>query len=266
MLVLKDTEKLNSMFAGLLTDFRRVQVSRFPIEVVAKHENYMVFTDSRFPTSSPDVNKILGSVYSDDKGRVVVESRLIQNDKYSSTNSDYRTRKTSDVKKVLKYMREYIKPYTALEIASKTLGSAERAFNARRDELGWEVNRHRIQPMDIHEELLNMKMLGYVPKNPAVLAVMNEGMERIEEYKRIRNTDFPKVHVYIAPDESVTVAVMAKHVNMELGATTFESLAASPTYVQQHVGMLRMVDKDTHVPDVGYKSSDTEFWLEGFSQ
>jgi hypothetical protein len=95
---------------------------------------------------------------------------------------------------------------------------------------------------------------------------MNEGMERIEEYKRIKDTNFPKVHVYIAPDESVTVAVMAKHVNMELGATTFESLAASPTYVQQHVGMLRMVDKDTHVPDVGYKSSDTEFWLEGFSQ
>ena len=48
MLVLKNTENLNSMFAELLADFRRTQVSRFPVEVMVKRENYMVFTDSRF--------------------------------------------------------------------------------------------------------------------------------------------------------------------------------------------------------------------------
>jgi len=26
------------------------------------------------------------------------------------------------------------------------------------------------------------------------------------------------------------------------------------------------MDRDEHVPDVGYKSSDIEFWIEGFSQ
>jgi hypothetical protein len=51
-----------------------------------------------------------------------------------------------------------------------------------------------------------------------------------------------------------------------MGATTYETLAAAPTFIQQQVGMLKMMDKNTHVPDVGYKSSDTEFWIEGFSQ
>jgi len=64
---------------------------------------------------------------------------------------------------------------------------------------------------------------------------------------------------------SVTVSVLAKYVNMEMGTTTFESLESAPTLIQQHVGMLKMMDKDTHVPNVGYKSSDSEFWIEGIS-
>jgi hypothetical protein len=57
-----------------------------------------------------------------------------------------------------------------------------------------------------------------------------------------------------------------KHSNLETGAYTHDSLAAAPAFIQQQVGLLKMMDKNTHVPDVGYKSSDTEFWIEGFSQ
>jgi hypothetical protein len=74
MLVLRGTEKLNTTFAELLTNFRRTQVSRFPVEVLVKHENYMVFIDSRFPIAHHETNsvqKILGSVWTDDKGRLL---------------------------------------------------------------------------------------------------------------------------------------------------------------------------------------------------
>lgn len=270
MLVLKGTERLNSMFAEILTNFRRTQVSRFPVEVIVKHENSMVFIDSRFPIAHHEmtnVQKILGSVWTDDKGRVVVESRLIQNDKYAVHNSDYRTRKTQDPRKALKYIKEYIKPYTSHEIANRTISNAEYAFNSHRDKVGWKAREYRLQDIEVlHAELMHMKTMGYEPKTDAVRKLMTEGFEHIEHAMRMKDTEFPKVHVHIAPDESVTVAVLAKHSNLEMGAYTHETLAAAPTFIQQQVGLLKMMDKNTHVPDVGYKSSDTEFWIEGFSQ
>jgi hypothetical protein len=113
---------------------------------------------------------------------------------------------------------------------------------------------------------MHMKMLGYEPKTNAVKELMHEGFPALEKFMKTKDTEFPRVHVYIAPDESVTVAVLMKQSNLEMGATTHETLAAAPAFIQQQVGLLKMMDKNTHVPDVGYKSSDTEFWIEGFSQ
>jgi hypothetical protein len=270
MLVLRGTEKLNTMFAELLTNFRRTQVSRFPIEVLIKHENSMVFVDSRFPVAHHEmsnVQKILGSVWSDDKGRVVVESRLIQNEKYNMHNTEYHTRKTQDPRKALKYMKEYLKPYTAQEIANRTMQSAKQAFSEHKDKVLWKARDYKLTDMDVlYEEVMHMKMLGYEPKTNAVKKLIDEGFPALEQYMKTKDTEFPRVHVHIAPDESVTIAVLAKQSNLEMGAYTHDSLAAAPTFIQQQVGLLKMMDKNTHVPDVGYKSSDTEFWIEGFSQ
>jgi hypothetical protein len=269
MLVLRGTEKLNTMFAELLTNFRRTQVSRFPVEVVANHENSMVFIDSRFPIAHHEmsnVHKILGSVYSDGD-KIVIESRLIKNEKYNMHNTEFRTRKTQDVRKVLKYMKEYLKPYTAQEIAHRTLNGAKEAFNEHREKAMWKARHYKLDNMDVlYEEVMHMKMLGYEPKTDAVKKLIDEGFPALEQYMKTKDTEFPRVHVHIAPDESVTIAVLAKQSNLEMGAYTHDSLAAAPTFIQQQVGLLKMMDKNTHVPDVGYKSSDTEFWIEGFSQ
>lgn len=269
MLVLKNTEKLNPTFQQLLADFRRGQVSRFPVEVLGKHDDYMVFTDSRFPISfeeTGNVNKILGAVYmSDDK--LVVESRLIQNDKYNMHNSDYHTRKTQDPRKVLKYMKEYIKPYTAHEIANRTLSVAQQAFDNHKDKVVWKARDYRLVDMDaIHAELIHMKAVGYEPKTETLQRIMSEGFDHIEHSMRMKDKDFPRVHVYVAPDETVNVAVLSPKSGLEVGVSSYESLAAAPTFIQQHVGILKIMEDRSHVPDIGYKASNCEFWIEGFSQ
>lgn len=270
MLVLKNTENLNSMFAELLADFRRTQVSRFPVEVMVKHENYMVFTDSRFPVKYEElgnVNKILGSVYASDDNKIVVESRLIKNDKYASHNNDYHTRKTQDIRKVLKYMKEYIKPYTAHEIANRTIGVAKEAFSEYKSNTTWDARKYELDDvMDLYEEALHMKTLGYEPKTEAFRKLLGEGFEIVEKAARIEDKEFPKVHVYVAPDETVTVSVLENKSKLPIGVDSYESLAAAPTLIQQHVGILKIMEDRSHVPDIGYKASATEFWIEGFSQ
>jgi hypothetical protein len=269
MLVLNDVEKLSPRYVQLLADFRRTQISRFPVEVRVINSEFIAFVDSRFPVSpnaSAGVRNSIGSVYSDGD-KIVIESRLIQNEKYNMHNTDYHTRKTQDMRKVLKYMKEYLKPYTAQEIAHRTLNGAKEAFNDHKQKAMWKARHYKLDDMDVlYEEVMHMKMLGYEPKTDAVKKLIDEGFPALEQYMKTKDTEFPRVHVHIAPDESVTIAVLAKQSNLEMGAYTHDSLAAAPTFIQQQVGLLKMMDKNTHVPDVGYKSSDTEFWIEGFSQ
>jgi hypothetical protein len=270
MLVLNDVEKLSPRYVQLLADFRRTQISRFPVEVRVINAEFVAFVDSRFPVSpnaSAGVRNSIGSVYSDDKGRVVVESRLIQNEKFNLHNSDYHTRKTQDPRKALKYMKEYIKPYTSHEIANRTKGVAEQAFTDHRDKVVWKARDYRLQDIEVlHAEILHMKTMGYEPKTDAVRKMMTEGFEHIEHAMRMKDAEFPRVHVYLAPDDTVNVAVLSPKSGLEVGVMSYDSLAAAPTFIQQHVGMLRIMDDRSHVPDVGYKASATEFWIEGFSQ
>jgi hypothetical protein len=164
-------------------------------------------------------------------------------------------------------MKDYLKPYTAQEVASRTLSNAKEAFNTHKEKAMWKARGYKLDDLEVlYEEVMHMKMLGYEPKTNAVKELMHEGFPALEKFMKTKDTEFPRVHVYIAPDESVTVAVLMKQSNLEMGATTHETLAAAPAFIQQQVGLLKMMDKNTHVPDVGYKSSDTEFWIEGFSQ
>lgn len=269
MLVLSENmNRLNETLHKLVLDYRKVQISRYPVEVYVVGEDFVAFVDSRFPvpkgTTLGDRNS-LGAVYFNGKDEWVVSSRLIQNYKYSMHNSDYCTRKSKDLRKIFKYMKEYLKPYSAQEIAHRSMGSARNAFDDHKQKKMWKIREYALNQQNFYEELLHMQTVGYVPKTEGLRKALTEGLPVMQEAKELDKKDFTKLHVYIAPDESVTVSVLAKYVNMEMGTTTFESLAASPTLIQQHVGMLKMMDKDAHVPNVGYKASDTEFWIEGIS-
>jgi len=239
------------------------------VNVSVVNSNFVTFIDSRFPVpASVGLNdrNSLGSVYRNSEDDVwVVSSRLIQNEKYSIHNTDYRTKKSKDLRKIFKYMKEYLKPYSAQEIAHRSMREAKNAYDGYKSKKMWQVRDYALNQQNFYEELLHMQTVGYVPKTEGLRKALTEGLPVMQEAKELDSKDFTKLHVYIAPDETVTVSVLAKYVNMEMGTTTFESLAVAPTLIQQHVGMLKMMDKDTHVPNVGYKSSDSEFWIEGIS-
>ena len=248
---------------SLLTDFRRVQVSRFPIEVKASanDSNVIAFIDSRFPSDTVHFKRALAVLRTngvDDKGRksFVLQCRLIKNEKYSEFNDDYRSRETTDIKKMGKFLRDYVKPYSPQEIS-------DMGGNIRDDYYEWQqdaVTKFRrvvcqVSEVDIAEEVAYLKSVGVQFRSEKFVEIATTGLELLEERNRRKNSGIVHVHVYMHPDDSVSVTIAD-------GKTySYESLDNVPETVRQQVAMLMMVDMNQYVPEVGKRTKDKMFWI-----
>lgn len=255
----------------MLTEFRRVQVSRFPIEVVTNESvdfRRIRFVDSRFPSEGwhRDKNLAVLEFYErDDKGRIIYKlaSRLIQNEKYAAYNDDHFTKSTTDPKKMFKYLREYVKPYTALEVATRTRMTAKDAHQTWADE-AWHKFRSitsGIGSSDIAKEVMYLKSIGVEFHTEKFRKVAEEGVEAFAEHRRRQNTPFSDVHVFFNPDESVMVSCMTEGA-LDAGTSTYERFDEVPPAIQQQVAMLRLMDAKTFIPEVGMRMTDREFWVQ----
>ena len=264
MLNIINPEEIDKELLPLIMDFRRTQVSRFPITVSGRSHggSLVVFEDSRFPSKTTKVHNIVGTLRHaglDKKNKVVYEirSRLINNEKYASHNDDYYSKTTNDPKKIAKFMKDYFKPFTALEVAHRSIGKFELHHESWKDELRWKL-RDIINPT--HEELLNEVMhlhtMGVEFKSDRFRKIITDGIPMYEEQKRRQAV---RVHgnacnVFVNPDESVQVT------SNEV-SEIYQSMLEAPEYVQQQVAMLRLVESDTYIPEVGMKLGENTYWV-----
>lgn len=248
---------------SLLADFRRVQVSRFPIEVkaAASDSNVIAFVDSRFPTNTVHFKRNLAVLRTngvDDKGRksFVLQSRLISNEKYSEFNDDYRSRETTDIKKMAKFLREYVKPYSPQEI-SEMGGNISSDYYDWQQEAAQQFRRvaGQVTTVDIAEEIAYLKSVGVQFRSDKFREIATTGLELFDEMKRRKESGIVHAHVYIHPDDSVSVSVT------EGRTYAFETLDSVPEVVRQQVAMLMMVDMNQYVPEVGKRTKDKMFWV-----
>ena len=253
-------------YKQLLAEFRRGQVSRFPIEVIANGEGKLIgFVDSRFPTDRFNVERMVAMVYIKEDGEnptFTIESRLIKNDKYSTHNSDYHTKSTKDLKKMLKFMREYIKPFSGQEIAQKTYRSVEQDFDTWRSK-PWRNVRMAMQeldPLDYVAEFEALALMGIEPQTKKFREAMTTVIPESKENKRRTDMKFDAVHIHINPDNSICLTIMKGD---NRGSKIVETVDECPQYIQQALAMLKMVDDNTHIPEVGKRNNDKDFWVEG---
>jgi hypothetical protein len=270
MLNLKLNDKVSPTIVSILTEFRRSQVSRFPIEVEA-HENdacKVRFVDSRFPNNSWRLHNVLAKldiVDYDKHNKPVfqITCRLINNEKYVSYNELYNTKETSDPKKLLKLLKDYVKPYSAQEIAHKSYEAIDLKFSAwthEPSELFQECTRG-LTRSDIAEEVIRLKMAGVQFHTEKFQRVAEEGLEHYYESKRRASIKSCKTHVLVQPDSSVVITTLPNGA-VETGNATYENMETVPVAIQQAVAMLRMVEANTFVPETGMKVSDNRFWVE----
>jgi hypothetical protein len=268
MLVLKDEVDF-PQFKHLVNEFRRVQVSRFPIEVVVSNEGMMIgFVDSRFPTDRFNVSNMLAMLYVEsveEKPTITIESRLINNEKFARHNDKFRTRSTHDLKKMFKYMKEYIKPFSGQEVAQKSLRTIDNEFDSWQNKAEWALREtlHHISNEEWMEGIVKLQALGIEPPTEKFAELAKTAIPKYEEHKRRQAMEKPNYHVAINPDDSVVITIMRGD---DKGSSIKESLDACPLFIQQNVGMLKMVNDNERIPEVGTKVNATQFWIEGKPQ
>lgn len=261
MLNIINPEEINPIFTQLIADFRRTQVSRFPINVTARNNGALVlFEDSRFPAKNTKVEFIVGTLRDagldkNSKQTYEVRSRLINNEKFAAHNDDYYSRTTNDPKKVSKFLKDYFKPFTPTEIARLTVRRFEGHDDEWRDEFRWKLRDVvAIEPSELFAEVQHLVSLGVEFQSDKFKRIVSDGMPMFTEHMRRKNESCKATHVFINPDDSTQVTFGDFNY-------TYQSMGEMPEVMQQQVAMLRMVEADTYIAEVGMKISANTYWV-----
>ena len=261
MLNIINPEEMNPIFTQLIADFRRTQVSRFPINVTPRNNGALiVFEDSRFPAKNTKVENIVGTLRDagldkNNKQTYEVRSRLINNEKYASHNDDYFSRTTNDPKKVSKFLKDYFKPFTPTEIAKLTARKFENNHDEWADELRYKLRDVvAIEPNELFAEVQHLQALGVEFNSDKFKRIASEGMPMFTEHMRRKSGTHKPTHIFINPDDSVQ-ATYGESTNIH------QSIEELPEAVQQQVAMLRMVEANTYIAEVGMKISANTYWI-----
>ena len=267
MLNIGDMTNAPEALTSLLKEFRRVQVSRFPIDVVYRYNSSaLAFVDSRFPTESASYLKVAGLLTwrVDDEGKNVYEvtSRLIANSKFNPGKVEHHTKTTNDAKKALKFMRDYIKPFSHVEVADQSRPYIETSFLEQKSEVRrtfYDVCQIGVEALI--QEVIRLKAIGVKPQTEKFENLYSEGIDKYEQYLESKKKKFYQAHVFINPDDSISVSIFDDGSKGE--PTTYESFAEAPDWLQQGVTMLRMTEESKkRIAGLGTKWSDRVFWLE----
>lgn len=166
-------------------------------------------------------------------------------------------------------MRDYVKPFSAKEIANASIDEHQRHVGHWRNE-SESLMRDlcNMSREEVMQEMIRMQAIGYKPQTEKFAQMMEKGLPAWVEYKRRAERSIMTVHVFINPDESVEVYCSDKlgFAGINQGTTPFNSLADTPTSIQQHVAMLRMMDDGAFIPEVGTKIDANNYWVEVFPE
>lgn len=267
MLNIEIRDDLHESIKKLLVEFRRVQVSRFPINVTSHPADArsVKFVDSRFPTDTWRKDRMLawlGLSDTDAKGRPILTlySRLIRNEKYSVHNDDHHTKSTFDVKKMGSYLRQYVKPYAPEEVM-------ERIPKPEYEHQEWVQEPHtqfinvarNVRPDVIAQEIMHLQSMGIQFKTNEFRDVASQGLAFYGEAQRRLDANLRMVNVFIQPDGSVIVG-WPKTDNHQMGSVLYETMESAPEVIQQKVAMLKMCEINNFVPELG-RMTNNGYWL-----
>jgi hypothetical protein len=160
---------------------------------------------------------------------------------------------------MLKYMKESLKPFSAMEIAVRTLNRAQGNFNE------WQAKpriecantvRH-LNTDDLLEIFRLQKAQGVAPVNQKVVAIYENGLPAEEIYRERAKLTPARIHVFVNPDDTVQVTQF-----IDNAFNLYDSMEMLPENLRQQVAMLQISEDGSHVGGVGTKMSSREFWLD----
>ena len=267
MTQLMDSEEpLDPKLMDLLTQFRRIQVSLFPIKAVKRSSDHISFYDSRFPISGNEARNAVAKLWIDTNNKnedvFVIQSKDIYNPRF---RNERRSRNiTKDPAKMLKYLKTYVHPFTPRELSKMTKDVMESKFSDWR----WTTLKacKEVVQCDmnvIYEEAKRMAELGLRAQTARFQKILDEGLTLYEEGKYVesrKDRDF--VHLFFNPDDSISVWFDSASDKTGGLLPHYTSVEELPEHVATRMAMLKITTENTFVPDVGVRANDRSFWVD----
>jgi hypothetical protein len=250
---------LHPKLASLIGQFRRIQVSKFPLIADQRSSTFIRFMDSRFNADNSERVGSLRLDSDDDKDVYVISSPTIVNSRYKGARKN--EKQTKDPAKALKYLQSFIRPFTPQRIASYSFSNVDRKF----DHWRWDIEKQagsimRLNMHQVYEEIKRMRELGLKAQTADFQRAMDEGLEKYEHMKATANRKIEELmHVFFNPDESADIHM---HKPYEGIAASYASINEMPYDLASRISMLRIGEVDSYVPNVGIRTDDRTFWVD----
>jgi hypothetical protein len=199
-----------------------------------------------------------GLMYIDDK--YVVESRLIENNKYAHYNGEHRCNASQNMKNIVKIALNKLKPLQINEVARKSQESCR--IHGDISDIRHEIARlirdeiSGVSRAEIFVELLHMRNMGYKPKGEAMGKLMafankNEAQFR-EDYEFNPEVRF----VYINPNNTLTVT---NQEGESIG--DYPNVNSLPEDILSKLTVLMLSPDNTFIRGIGKKDKENMFWI-----
>jgi hypothetical protein len=198
--------------------------------------------------------KLVESKAGKNKFRIV--TRSMQNTKFKEAERR-RSVETVSARNALKAMLTHTTPISITEVAESREGVADMAIRGWKEEFSNEIYRafKTLQSPTIVEEVRHLQALGVEFKTPEFRRIAEESAGAFEETKRRQNVCFMKHFVMLKKDGSISIAGADGKTNI------FDRFESLPSFIQEAVGMLKLMDVNIPIPEIGVGAGENMFWI-----
>jgi hypothetical protein len=215
----------------------------------------LVFHDPRFTNDeAKPVGAVSWSWGSRNDKEYRTKSRLIQNDRFGAWNRDeFHSKRIKDVKKTIKNVLEFVKPYEWHELVTEERNNALRASSKWRDENDSIQYSFRPNAKEVVEEILHLMNLN-VPFKTQAFKNMISKLPEWEENERRRSVVNKFDSIIFHRDKVIFVT----HDGQQ---SELPSVDALPEKHRNAIALLKIMGEEQHIPEVGYKGKHQKYFI-----
>jgi len=214
------------------------------------------FHDTRFTTDEVEPVGVIEYTYgkrSDYEYKVT--SRKIQNDRFGHWSNEGSSQRTKDVKKALKIAMNNLLPFEWHEISANGRRKAEQEHQQWANADARATNAFSIDVGHVYQEVKYLTSIGVQFKTEAFKNAA-AGIEAYDEFKR-KLAVKPRFHTVIDRGDKV-IYIKDGHA---LEPEEFCALDPLPESTRNAIALLKLVDKDRLLPEVGYRAGENTYFI-----
>ena len=201
----------------------------------------------------------VGSLRLDPKGKgkpvYQVRTRFVLNSRFKSSERK-RSVETTDAKRAMKAMLQYITPFTLEEIFESHGSTASGIASRWRSQLQEDVSALSVPRSAMVTEMQNLIAQGVKFITPEFNRVAEKALAANEETQRRMGAKITKHFVSMGKDQ---IAVLTVHNDNTRVSNFYQSFESMPMLLQEGVAMLRIMQDHQHIDGFGARISENMF-------